>query len=113
MEKTAEEVGTKVRLPLEDLENIQKSFKRHFLDEDRLWLFGSRVDLEKRGGDIDLYIETFESVTATASKRRSDFVIELWDHLGEQKIDVVLNMVNQEYHLPIYDEAKAEGVRLV
>ncbi len=113
MEKTAEDQVKSVRLPSEDLANIRLAFKRHFLSDDHLWLFGSRVDLEKRGGDIDLYIETHEPDTAVATKKQSDFVIELWDHLGEQKIDVVLNMLAHDYHLPIYDLAKTEGVLLV
>jgi len=32
--------------------------KRHFGNNIRLYLFGSRVDDQKRGGDIDLFIET-------------------------------------------------------
>jgi hypothetical protein len=37
---------------------IRNSFRQCFGGEDHLWLFGSRVNDHKRGGDIDLYVET-------------------------------------------------------
>jgi hypothetical protein len=37
---------------------IRNSFRQCFGGEDHLWLFGSRVNDYKRGGDIDLYVET-------------------------------------------------------
>jgi predicted nucleotidyltransferase len=48
-----------VRLPDKDLDQIKVLFKS-FFNKDHLWLFGSRVNLSKKGGDIDLYIETSE-----------------------------------------------------
>lgn len=102
-----------VRLSEYDREQIVQTFKKYFGKDDHVWLFGSRVDLEKRGGDIDLYIETTELDAVTANKKRTQFVIELWDKIGEQKIDVVLNLVLDPYDLPIYKVARNEGVQLV
>ena len=39
----------KVRLGDSDVNHIIESFKQHFGKDDHLWLFGSRVDLERRG----------------------------------------------------------------
>ena len=37
---------------------ISQCIHHHLGDAARVWLFGSRVNDDKRGGDIDLYVET-------------------------------------------------------
>lgn len=103
----------KVRLSEKDLNALKTIFHKYFLDKDRLWLFGSRVDLEKKGGDIDLYIETHIENMESAIKKKINFIWDLEQIIGEQKIDVVLNMLNLQYELPIYKVAKAEGLRII
>jgi hypothetical protein len=103
----------KVRLSDSDFEALKFCFNKHFLQGDRLWLFGSRADLTKKGGDIDLYIETHASTVDEAIKRESAFLFEFEEMIGEQKIDVVLNMLNNPYPLPIHEIAKTKGVRIV
>lgn len=103
----------KVRLSNNELASLEKLFKQHFLSEDELWLFGSRADLTRKGGDIDLYIETSAKTIEDAIKRKTDFIWELEQAIGEQKIDIVLNMVNFPYGLPIHQIAKTEGVRII
>ena len=83
------------------------------MPDDELWLFGSRADLSKKGGDIDLYIETHAKTVDEAIKRKTDFVWNLEQTIGEQKIDIVLNPLNFPYPLPIHEIAKIEGVRIV
>ncbi|MHB8570887.1 MAG: nucleotidyltransferase domain-containing protein, partial [Metallibacterium sp.] len=56
----------------------------------RVWLFGSRVDDSKRGGDIDLLIETAQLPAVDAFMRKVRFLGKLEDSLGERKIDVVI-----------------------
>ena len=90
--------------------HIIQSFKEHFLPEDHLWLFGSRVYDDKKGGDIDLYIETHYQANK-ACQARSDFWCDLQKRLGAQKIDVVLKL-NDDHHLAIYDVARKEGIIL-
>jgi len=41
-----------IRLEHSDLESIAQSFKECFEENDHLWLFGSRVDLNRHGGGI-------------------------------------------------------------
>lgn len=103
----------KVRLSYHDLEALEFCFKKHFLNNDRLWLFGSRADLTKKGGDIDLYIETNETNVDKVIKMESRFIGELEDTIGEQKIDVVLNMISSAYSLPIHEIAKTKGVQII
>lgn len=103
----------KVRLSDYDLEALEFCFKKHFLADDRLWVFGSRADLSKKGGDIDLYIETYAKTIDDAIKMRAIFLSKFEEIVGEQKIDIVLNMINSPYPLPIHEIAKTKGVRIV
>ncbi len=75
---------------LNDFEH--KMIKRAFLEtfeEGDIFLFGSRVDDTKRGGDIDLYLVPnikFDD----ERKRKINFLIKLDNYIGEQKIDVIM-----------------------
>ena len=102
----------KVRLGDSDVYHIVESFKQHFGKDDHLWLFGSRVDLERQGGDIDLYIET-QLPSVEAAAKETKFFVNLWRRMGEQKIDVVLHVLSESKKLPIYEVAKVKGVQLV
>ena len=55
----------------------------------RIWLFGSRVDDSKRGGDIDLLIET-EKVVPSRVGALCQLEGALVVRLGNHKIDVLL-----------------------
>lgn len=101
-----------MRIPESDLNIVRVVFKKHFEKADHLWLFGSRVDEKKRGGDLDFYVETHENAKM-ALNRKMAFVNDLWRFLGEQKIDVVLNLLSSPTPLPIYKIAKQSGVQIV
>lgn len=51
-----------------------------------VYLFGSRTDDNKRGGDIDILILS-EKLTAAD---RDAIRLKLYDTLGEQKIDIII-----------------------
>lgn len=102
-----------MRLSTAELDIVRKAFKAHFEANDQLWLFGSRVDDAKRGGDLDFYIETQQTEPRLAIQHELAFVGQLWRALGEQKIDTVLKLAQQPDNLPIYQIAKATGVRIV
>ncbi len=57
------------------------------LDAEALvYLFGSRVHDEKKGGDIDILILS----SKITEKNRRALKLELYDALGEQKIDLLI-----------------------
>ena len=57
----------------------------------RVSLFGSRVDDARKGGDIDLLVETALPLTPEEwVHRRSAFVARLYRSIGERRIDVLL-----------------------
>jgi hypothetical protein len=103
----------KIRLTSYEKKIISDAFRNHFGLEDHIWLFGSRANPLKRGGDIDLYIETNEATATRVHEQKLAFVNELWLKLGEQKIDVIIRLLNSDFYLPIYDAAKTEGVQII
>jgi predicted nucleotidyltransferase len=82
-----------------------------YFNDAKCWLFGSRVDDQKRGGDIDLYIETTETDINKIVTAKLAFLVALNRELGEQKIDVVIHRMDSEF-LPIHYIAKQTGIRL-
>jgi len=102
-----------MRLTKKQQDAIRESFVAHFLAADRIWLFGSRADDSKKGGDIDFYIETYYEDSAIATEKKIKFLSDLKKRIGEQKIDVVINILKDNQKLRIYDEAKNTGVQLL
>lgn len=49
-------------------------------------LFGSRLDDDREGGDIDLHIETKSPASATLM----EFTFELKDRIGDVPVDVIV-----------------------
>lgn len=91
--------------------NIILNACQRYFENAQCWLFGSRVDDQKRGGDIDLYIETSETDTNKIVTAKLAFLVALNRELGEQKIDVVIHQIGGEF-LPIHQVAKQTGIRL-
>ncbi|MEW5888532.1 MAG: nucleotidyltransferase domain-containing protein [Pseudomonadota bacterium] len=56
----------------------------------RVYLFGSRIDPTKRGGDIDLLVHIPGVAVDHALRIEEKLLARLWDEIGDQKIDVVV-----------------------
>jgi len=93
-----------MRLTSKEVEAITDTFKAVF-GMGQISLFGSRVDDTKKGGDIDLYVES----DGATLEQKIDFLVKLKDKIGEQKIDVVLS---RDKNRRIEQEAIKEGVVL-
>jgi len=97
-----------IRLPEEVINLIIKLAKKYFGKNIRIWIFGSRVDLSEKGGDIDIYIE-IENAKNILDKKL-DFLVELDKKIGEQKVDLIIKSFNSEDF--ISQEAKRTGIRI-
>lgn len=75
-----------MRLKKEEIAVFKKSLSS-LTSEYKLYLFGSRVDDTKKGGDIDLLVVSKTLTKRDLRKVRCDF----YKHFGEQKIDIVLD----------------------
>jgi predicted nucleotidyltransferase len=102
-----------MRLTDQESRTLIMLFQKYFGEADHLWLFGSLVDDTKRGEDIDLYIETKETDVDSLYEKKIKFVSAIWDQIGEQKIDVVLNILSNPISVPIYKIAKETGILLI
>ena len=97
-----------MRLTKFEIQCIKKTFLDHF-EKGGIYLFGSRIDDSKRGGDIDLYIIPGEKLTIQdSSNKKNKFLIALENKIGEQKIDVV---ISKNKNRAIEKEALKTGVR--
>lgn len=83
-----------------------------FGDKAKVWLFGSRADDSKRGGDIDLLIETDQVDIDVLVRTEIAFLAKLQTQLGEQKIDVILDYPSRQNRPPIFTIAKQTGILL-
>ncbi|WP_456431521.1 nucleotidyltransferase domain-containing protein [Nitratifractor sp.] len=75
-----------MRLSDEEIQVLHSSLDS-LTDHYRLYLFGSRVDDNKRGGDIDLLVVSPTLRRKDLRKIRLDF----FEHFGEQKLDILLD----------------------
>ncbi len=93
-----------MRLTKEEVTAIKEAVA-YYDAEAKTYLFGSRVDDKKRGGDIDLLV--MSQVLGFDERRK--IRLKLYEKLGEQKIDIVLSKDKSD---PFTRVALAEAVEL-
>ena len=76
---------TKVRLAEEELETIRKVIRKYDPNA-KIILFGSRTDLSKKGGDIDLLVLSDK----IDFRKRREILVDLQLSLGDRKIDLIV-----------------------
>jgi predicted nucleotidyltransferase len=95
----------RMRLTPEQIQLIKAVVVHEFDPDVRIWLFGSRADDLRRGGDIDLYVET----------SHPELLRELRCKLGiEEAVDLHVDLIVAQPgdDRPISRIAKNEGIRL-
>jgi uncharacterized protein len=90
--------------PLEQ-QVIREETKNVFGEDAKVFLFGSRADDSKLGGDIDLFIEVVEKTDLPAKKTK--FLSKVKWRTEDQRIDVVFN---EDPSRLIEQEARKWGV---
>lgn len=76
----------------------------------RVWLFGSRVRDDARGGDVDLLLDLDLPVSEPA-QLSARLAAQVSRAMYGRKVDVLIKAPNL-LHLPIHTVALAEGIRL-
>lgn len=99
-----------MRLSPEQITNIRSLTSQLAGASARVWLFGSRVRDEARGGDVDLLVELDTTVLEPA-QLSARLAARVSRSMFGRKVDVLIKAPNLK-HLPIHDMALAEGVLL-
>ena len=99
-----------MRLNQQEIEAIKQAAGEFFAPRSTVRLFGSRLDDERRGGDIDLLVEPPEPLTPKALvEQRNRFIARLYRRLGERRIDVLIAPANLPDQRPVIAIARRDG----
>lgn len=96
-----------MRLTAEQIKHIAELVHVVAGTQARAYVFGSRLDDEARGGDLDLMLELTEPVNNPALLSAS-LAAKISRIMGGRKVDVLLSAPNL-MRLPIHDIAFSEG----
>lgn len=99
-----------MRLTLSQQAFIKQSLQEICPEATQIVLFGSRVDDQAKGGDVDLMIE-FSTPVDNPAWISAQFGAKVSRAMHGRKVDVLLSAPNLS-HLPIHDVAKKQGVVL-
>jgi len=99
-----------MRLTRDQIATIRQAVEESFGEDSQVWLFGSRVDDLRRGGDIDLLVRPAQAACAPDLRRKIRFLGRLERSLGERKVDVLIETIGDRR--PIVRLARETGVRL-
>ena len=98
-----------MRLSIDQIKAIRYAASTTFGDDTQVWLFGSRVDDAKKGGDIDLLVRPSPTAEQNFAQKVSMLVL-LEKLLGERKIDLVIEHPSD--NRPIVSVAHSTGIQL-
>ena len=99
-----------MRLSQAQIKAIKSAAAEIFGDEAEVWLFGSRADDSRRGGDVDLMVETAETLNDPAVWPR-DCRPGYRAACTSRHVDVVVHAPGSPEQ-PIHRAARTHGVRL-
>ena len=105
-----------MRLNDDQIQAIRKAATNAFGQGTSVWLFGSRVDDAKKGGDIDLLVCPQVRSAEDAAEPQQTFMQKikmltlLERYLGERKIDLVVEQAQDPR--PIVEVAHKKGIKL-
>lgn len=94
-----------MRLSPQQAQIIAQSVHRHLGASARTWLFGSRLHDDKKGGDVDLYVETGPHALMHEVRCKLQLIEAL-----DIPVDLIVRSPGD--NTPIARIAKAEGIPL-
>jgi predicted nucleotidyltransferase len=99
-----------MRLSKFEIESIRNVAGHHFGADVQVFLFGSRTNNQERGGDIDLFIRN-PNTGSLKIRSKIEFLTELIQLIGEQRIDVVLDNPDKKDSM-FFRTINQTGIRL-
>ena len=95
-----------MRLTPDQADAVRQRIRSQMGQQSRIWLFGSRVDDQRRGGDVDLYVES-ESVPSLVDRLLCKSALA---DVLDLNVDLIVRQPGRD--LPIYRIARRSGVAL-
>lgn len=99
-----------MRLSQQTQQIIRDTVREIFGVEAKVKLFGSRINDDARGGDIDLLVE-LPSITAEIERKTMQLTARLQLRIGDQPIDVLV-LDPSTPRQSIHEQASITGIRL-
>lgn len=99
-----------MRLSQQTQQIIRNTVREVFGDEANVKLFGSRINDDARGGDIDLLVE-LPSITAEIERKTMQLTARLQLRIGDQPIDVLV-IDPSTPRQSIHEQASITGIGL-
>lgn len=99
-----------MRLSQQTQQVIRDTVQEIFGGEAKVKLFGSRVNDDARGGDIDLLVE-LPFIAAEIERKTMQLTARLQLRIGDQPIDVLV-LDPSTPRQSIYEQASMTGIRL-
>lgn len=99
-----------MRLSEEQVKVIINAVTSHFDNRAHIYLFGSRLNDQLRGGDIDLFID-LPDVDYDLVRHTCQAIAEIQMALGEQKIDLIVRHPRSPDQA-IFHEVLSQGMLL-
>lgn len=97
-----------MRISTQQRSGIHHTLRRYFGPEVRIWLFGSRTDDNRRGGDVDLYVETELEPGMEKFMKKIEAGAALEDIFDGAKVDLIVRFAH-EPEQAIHRIAKKKG----
>jgi len=101
-----------MRLSQIEIEAINSLAIKYFGESVQVFLFGSRVDDSKKGGDIDLFIKNNDEKLLTL-ETKIQFLVDLKLEIGDQKIDVVFDNESTRSKVSFYRSIQEHKIELM
>lgn len=81
------------------------------LNECKLFLYGSRTDVTRKGGDIDLMLEVPDIEFNRIQELEINFLIAIKEKIGDQKIDFLIR--NQKAMMTPFEKVALKNKKLL
>lgn len=103
-----------MRLSAEQLAVIKMHTQQYFGEDAGLWLFGSRTNDKKKGGDYDFLIETSLEQPDLIVRHKISMLtaLQMSTSFEDEKIDLVVKRRYSCFDMPIYRVVQKEGIKL-
>ena len=103
-----------MRITPHDVDQIIQIFSSFIeLQHATLYLYGSRVHDELKGGDIDLLLLTEQPFLANQLREKKHYILaNLKNQIGDQKIDLMISDLDTANTDPFYQMILPKAIRL-